>query len=296
MSRIDCSYMYHVTLRVTEELELGVQDRIQDLLQEYGFPVMPYGFDWRLKTERGSLEKRIKRYLYHNGYRVNCSFMGILGSMIGKQTIRNVNRHYVCSFTSTFDWEDGDFGDDGSCFWDNGRFSLQVLMENGVWALLFWQVDGNGDLQGVGRCWLVRTMEKGKPYILFNLYGIEPYELAMAFRQITGLRLVATFLVNNVANDVVYINDGRGYIAVTDEYFDKEIKHRLNGSCYGIPMINEGIDNAEKICIEAFMCDLCGEVFTRDEVADVSDRGWGSIEYLCYECLQNKESEDEEDE
>lgn len=284
MSNITIFRAYKVILSMTEEVPMETMCKINSMFTSMEYPIPEEGFDWRLKTERGTVEKRLKQFLYKHGIKPDNSFMGVIGSLIGKQTIRDVDKEYICSFTNTFNWEDGDFGDSGSCFWDNGRFVLQVLMENNVWAMLFWKRNKAELLEGVGRCWVVRRDSENIPYVLFNLYGVEPYKLSMAFEGITGLKLAVVNLENRADNDTLYINDGIGFAAITSEYLDYLKQDKMTGDYWGIPKLDKTIE----LNIDAFVCDCCGEVFaTRREVIDKYTLGlseYKDTEYVCEYC------------
>jgi hypothetical protein len=88
-------------------------------------------------------------------------------SRIGDLAIAGAEKcevHFL-RLTQDFDWQEGDYGDSGSCYW-GGRSAArtQILPDLGSWAALWHDSDGDG----VARSWLVPWNGN---MVLFNPYS-----------------------------------------------------------------------------------------------------------------------------
>lgn len=134
-----------------------------------------YLWDWKIEGSR--LHKRIKSALYK---RVGLSLPDELLRSIADlaATDRNSNDLWI-DVTTDFDWDSGDFGDDGSCYW--GSYSgarTEYLPKLGASAIRSYETRDNGECgHGSGRGWIY-PVPFFKPenadvavYVAFNPYG-----------------------------------------------------------------------------------------------------------------------------
>jgi len=136
-------------------------------------------------------------------------------------------------FDEDFEWQDGDFGDNGSCFWSCRSLARDVLRDANAFAIRFYTPDDGrdtwsyygrkfGQYYGMGRAWVVRV---GKGYAIFNAYmNIEPNDYTsggdtlLFMAQVLLEHLGADYEMRavNVRNGgtedgLIWINGGSGY-------------------------------------------------------------------------------------
>ena len=167
---------------------------------------------------------------------------------------------YVFDFTDKFDWDSGDFGDRGSCFWGENNLARKVMMEQDVIAIRFYNVLDYGK----ARAWLYLLDDK--VWILFNAYGaLTTQAIARIFaKHLTqdtdeqwdycGLKWLT---VSGDDEGLVYINAYPQVIFMEDS----------------IPPENVDLKFPVFHC-----CNDCGEWMHEDE-ANSAGRG-----YICYGC------------
>jgi len=190
-------------------------------------------FDWRPMTEKGSLVKRLKSYLYkQSDYKMLPLESAKIGEIVSKYTI--TSKEYALDVTKSFRWEAGDFGDSGSCFFQ-GRSGIRMdMMDDGRYsALRFFQRDmlqirkGNSKyyplFAGIARSWIwttkiSREVKKGLSieqdvYVVFNGYGANTRWQASFLSAYLGLPMKKVALHNkgNVSGGL-YVNQGLGFV------------------------------------------------------------------------------------
>lgn len=164
-------------------------------------PDNPYG--------TGSWVKRLKKWCSSQyGKKISDEVAGLIGDMVG--SVMNCHQEYWWDVTDTIDWDAGDFGDDGSCFWGCNRRAKDIIMSNGGLAIRCY--DGQYGA-GIARAW-VAPLEDGL-YVLFNGYGKSTRELAHLVASVmdieSSVRRVG--LCNHgSAGNTLYINSGVGYL------------------------------------------------------------------------------------
>ena len=262
------------------------------------------GMDW--VTKQGTWPKRFLKELkkISKSYMTsNQTFNGIftqpivseIGSIISRNTEHDTQFRF--DIVTHFDWDAGDFGDNGSCFWGTERSGARTAMgENGFLALRFFDGD-----RGKARCWIGQDPETDLP-VMFNGYGMD------LIRQV---RILATYLgvmyhktcVQNHGDDsgILYINGGRGFILGCDSYEDRTVDFKLDceseSNCYCIHC-DTSLDeddhrhdpNGDDCCDRCYSrkgyasCDGCGETFYPDALTYVDK---GDLAY-CDTCLRRK--------
>jgi len=158
---------------------------------------------------RGKFPKRGAQYYkkVHN-LKAPDSFIEEIGNIARAHSEEISVYHF--DFVDRFDWQDGDFGDDGSCFWGSNATARDMLHDNGAHAIRFFNKKG----RGIARAWVV-PLEKEGVYFLFNGYGFPgnpTLTIAQAFARFTELRYQSVVLTNNGSeDDTLWINGGSGY-------------------------------------------------------------------------------------
>jgi len=189
--------------------------------------------DWRAKTTKGALTKRIKSYTYRK-HKVKLSpiILEKIGSIAASKT--TATKEYALDITKEFNWKAGDFGDSGSCFF-GGRTGIRIdMMDDGRYeALRFFVKDILGKKQGVnkyydsyagiGRSWIWKTriqetINENKAilsdvYVVFNGYGPDTRWQASFLSAYLKLPM-KRINVHNKGNVTggLYVNNGIGYI------------------------------------------------------------------------------------
>lgn len=147
---------------------------------------------------QGPINKRIRKWLmgYNDKVVLPKDFNSKLGDLVSPFVIRKGIKVEV---TDEFDWNAGDFGDAGSCFWGERSICREFMPAWGCRAILFsipenvQQVGMDGRVRtnwiGAGRCWMYplngketlytsndNTTSFPKPpenaWIAFNFYGL----------------------------------------------------------------------------------------------------------------------------
>lgn len=183
---------------------------IMKLLREENLP-LPYPWLWVWIVERGeysgTFPKRYGRWL-HKTHQIKASVKVLeqLGNL-ARQHMAEAATH-VIDFTYQIDWDAGDFGDGGSCYWGGREGAREMIYQNNGFAIRFY-----GDRYGKGRAWVAEIA--ADVYVVWNGYGLGgnstltaamvlAYHLQVQYTQIT--------LTNNgTSYDVLYINGGIGY-------------------------------------------------------------------------------------
>lgn len=265
----------------------------------YYLPQLPidWSYVWLIKEGeyRGTFPKRVRSY-YHKAHGLKCldSFITELGNLARRYSESTSAYHF--EFVNRFDWRDGDFGDSGSCFWHQNAGALDMLTDNGAWAIRFY--DDNG--KGFGRALVV--MIESDLYVVFNGYGFysdDTFIIARVIAQFSGLTFKRIDLMNNgMDNGTLWINgSGIGYIVGKPEtvagYSDYDFgwEDIYRDICYRCdrPVFEDdlyfGLDD-NPYCQDCFYeifdtCESCYETHWREDITHTGDH-----RYLCHDCLE----------
>jgi len=232
-----------VTQSSKDVSDSGVKEIHRYLNTELGllcwFPC-DWSWDW-VYTDgkyRGKLPNRVAAWIK--------SYYGLKLTSEQRSMLGNIARKHLCTkdcytvdFTDEFDWEAGDFGDLGSCFWDANAAAREVMEENGVLAIRFYDEDG----KGFGRAWLYELSTNA--WVLFNAYGPECAEAAFVFSmqmdKDTGetwtYKELDYLTVDGISHGLVYINGcpqiiyKGGYGPKNQVDLDWDVPYRLCENC-----------------------------------------------------------------
>lgn len=102
-----------------------------------------FNTEWVWKTNLGTLPKRISKW-YHTHTKDDLSEKTLtrLGNLFRRQMPKT--QQYLMDITKTFNWQDGDFADSGSCFWGTNaaaRFKMEATP--GYYAMRFFRLNDN---------------------------------------------------------------------------------------------------------------------------------------------------------
>jgi hypothetical protein len=209
-------------------------------------PYIPESWEWTWLVSGkadyvGTFPKRLSKFFFQShGIKCPTSFMQALGNLARQHSADAIT--YTFDFTDTFDWDDGDFGDSGSCYWSDRTAALGMLAENAALAIRFY-----ADASGFARAWVAQLSEKR--YIVFNGYGIETRKIAHIMATWLGLGYKKIRLANNGETaGMLWINGDSGYLIGTSEQTAALERHDL------------GFD-----CSECYACDYCGNTMNEDD-------------------------------
>ena len=196
-----------------------------------------------------------------------------------KSTIGNIARkhllardNYTVDFTDTFDWNDGDFGDFGSCFWGANFGAREIMEEEGVIAIRFYDEDDNG----IGRAWLYELSDTA--WILFNAYGLECSEAASVFAMKLGedtgdtwdYEQLDSLRISGISKGFVYVNSFSQIICREGYHLEFNVDLDWN--------------------IPYYSCSSCGDWVHEDNLYHDEE----ICESYCYDCYEALLSEGEE--
>lgn len=250
----------------------------------YGLPSLPPTWEWKwlvIQGEwRGAFPKRFANY-YFKAHNLKCpdSFIAEIGAIARRHS--NEAETYEFEFADEIKWRRGFFGDGGSCYWGSNSGALDMLRDNGAYAICFYHPGTN---DGMARAWLVE-LENGS-FIVFNGYGIagDPtLVIARIFSQFVGLSYRKIHLTNQHNTDGTLWIDGRGegyLIGVEDK-----IAH--------VNSLDLGWTD-----FDLNQCYECGTAITDDESYSGADDEWycercyDRLFSTCDKCYETRWSED----
>jgi hypothetical protein len=160
--------------------------------------------------------RQLSQYLYEK-YKIHLAEQHIswVGNIVDRYTL--YRESIIFSITNSFDWDSGDFGDSGSCFWGDCEDHKELLEASGGMAFRIHDPDCPRLSEGLGRCWLYPTRESGF-ITAFNGYGINLTRLTnymsayfnLLFRDI---RLSSSIFINN--DHGVLLGTGKRILKIT---------------------------------------------------------------------------------
>lgn len=286
--------------------------------RDLGWLPFPSDFDWSLQPTRdGSLVTRIaKRYKEFHEQNLWAETKSHIGNIISRYSQTFPDSLYM-DVTDKFDWEAGDFGDHGSCFWTNRSNAIDMLYGLGALAVRFYMREEDEysiKVQGIGRAWCVPVQEQlGQEWgwAIFNAYGnlgsvqSSPEIVSTLLRNHYGVGGVhRTELYYQGAYDgTLYINKGTGYLwtpilcGVDDlDLFPIPDGHMQCWECHQYFHMDdmECFDNHEycEHCMRNnfYWCSM-GEHWTYP-----GDHVYRNHDYICYGCAEQLDEEEQEHE
>lgn len=275
-------------------MELLNQQMDHDWMNGHRFlPALSQEFEFVWVTRKGKLTTRLAHYFYEN-FRIKLpkTLLAEIGN-IARQHAETGNTYHF-EFTDTFDWEDGDFGDGGSCYWGSHEAAREMLVINNALAICFYNEAGDG----IGRAWLY---DNNDYWIIWNGYGFagnSTLTIARVFASFIGMSFKKIGLSNRgVIGGMLYINGGIGY-AIGSESAIANVTHYdfwWDGLevCYECGATLDEDDtyrgaNDEIYCDHCFYnhfdtCSRCGETDWAENFTRTADD-----EYVCEDCLAHR--------
>lgn len=245
---------------------------------------------------RGAFPKRVSQF-YHKNYEVKLpwSFMTELGNLARQHSADDVT--YTFEFTDRLDWQAGDFGDRGSCFWGDHSGAREMLVENDGMAVLFFNAHGGG----IARAWAVAIEDE--LLIVFNGYGF-PGDATLTIATIIASFREGSYRMIHLSNNgrdggVLYFNGGRGFIIGPADLIASYTSYDFEWEeiySYACRECGRGIADGEEMfgpddmpyCERCYgeltsYCEQCDQTYWVDEISRYGDR------YLCRWCAEQIE-------
>ncbi len=259
-------------------------------------PALPEIWQWTWLVQSGeyigTFPKRVAHYYYKaHGIKCPLEFISQIGNLARMHSAARFT--YEFDFVDRFDWEDGDFGDGGSCYWADRARARVMLIDHGALAIRFFDTQG----KGYGRAWIARIDDSLK--IVFNGYGFA------GNATLTAARVLASFLDlsyrriylsnNGIESGTLWINGSLGYAVGKAEVIDQIERYDLEWEDDALTCENCGravheddvyygpddLPYCERCFYDHFeTCSLCGAVCDQEDILTVED------EYLCQRCLE----------
>lgn|GEM_PF-3116100 len=266
--------------------------------QRMFLPELPAEWSWQwVVTGRanytGTFPKRIRKYYFKNfGLKMPEALLAELGNIARAHASEAVT--YRFEFVDTFDWEDGDFGDAGSCYWGENSGARDMLADNDALAIRFYNEDGSG----LARAWVAPI--DTDLYIVFNGYGF-PGHATLTIARVMAAHFGLAYRKIALSNDgttsgLLWINGGAGYIVGTPDVADGFTDYDFNWPdhysdyCYSCGTRIHGDDyyhgaDDEMYCVDCYYnrfedCYRCGSCEWREDVTYVDD------DPICPTCLR----------
>lgn len=274
-------------------------------------PIIHPQYDDAIQSKlRGSLAKRMKTYLkFGPGIKCDEHCIDNFCCNISAYSVRH-KRECLIEFTQRFDWNAGDYCDSGSCFWGCRSQAKELMQDEGYWAILIHDKEGNG----IGRAWIGEDQARGhRTPVIFNYYGPNTISItdlaAVVYDELypgmsTGTSpTFATRSLYNYGNDcgLIYINGstcvpvvGPGENLYSD--YDLELGtpgtqcSRCDGFCDDDDFVTDAYGNVVcQGCIDSdyFWCEDRGGWYIGDDVVfcvDTDDYRDPDMTFYCESC------------
>lgn len=258
----------------------------------------------------GTLPKRISAYTYKkSGFKLPPAVLSEIGNIARRYTVGTNEYHF--DFNTELDWNRGQFGDAGSCFWSERKGARPMIKDAGGYAIRFFR-EADDPYSGYARCWIIPHPSKSM-LILFNIYGFNG-------AQITVPRVLSEFLgttyngrsvqFRNNGDDSgeLYINGGTCWLVGQDapehtdridlEIEDQNDERRTCCSCDELYDEDDGRENryGDWYCNDCYcehygICDACDEENDADDMHYSNVNGGNYCEscyderfYTCSDC------------
>lgn len=252
--------------RFPEPSVLHMVDTINKIIQGLGL---------KLVHERyGLLSNRIARVISKKyNVAVSSDLINKIDQAIKTNTLVQSSGEVVrYDFTNTFNWRAGNFGDEGSCFWEDRSRAKKEIQGLGGFAIRYFHREDRDfkdfdtmDLNG--RAWIVPYGNTG--FIMFNAYGKSLAFFSKVLSRHTGMDYYPVQLMADGSScGLMYINNSKGI------YFDRNLNRKNRIRSINLLVFNKNI---------CYFCDTETRSLSVQKFIDVS----GSITDLrvCGDCL-----------
>lgn len=248
-------------------------ERIEELYKS-GQSFCNYSIDWSKPTNGARWTTALAKQCYQRfGLKIDKEHIGNLIAPIERE-----RKIALELYRGPINWEDGEYGDTGSCYWGERAYAKTVLEELSHCSIRAYLGEQIEDGQGIGRCWGV-PIQSG--LVLFNAYGADSsgylnlhfYAEALAAHLsshgVSGFDWKEVSLTANQETcGTLYINHAIGI------YFGKPESKVFSRSRLDISYEDE----TSRAC-----CDCCGTCVDEDDLTYIECEG----NSVCRDCLDN---------
>jgi len=274
MQEITTDKLYHLTINseytplpdstISKVIAVMMIEHMHNMHKSSGFfaPAKFYrDIEWRWMADRGSLTRRISRW-YNDQYSMNISPISLsaIGNIVRDEILKNQDYHI--DFTSRFNWNDGDFGDSGSCFWSSNVRARDGMQQSGKFIAvrffkrsdygknypghltvspsrhMFYTEENRYAYSGYARAWICKEFIplKDKLYpvwILINGYGVATKQIASIVAAFHNQSVKPIYVTNNTnLHGGLYIN-GKGYLIGPESLIKNQSQYDFGVPLYG---------------------------------------------------------------
>jgi len=302
-------FVYRESGKIDTNGKIEIHDIVlNEIYDDHIWILADWDVNWSTFTAGGGkFTKRLGKYIHaQTGKKLSPSARARIGQIVARYKTKTV--YY--DVTSDLDWDAGDFGDAGSCFWSD-RSSARLTMndDSNFYAVRLYE-DSAYEL-GYGRCWLQQIDES--TFVIFNAYSeknnIHLDDFARIVQDLTGAseaRFV-TVVNHGVSDGMLWVNGGRGILVgdnISDiDYVDLALNVEPMATC---GLCGRAIYDSEEpfyqdphgdqICGQCFckyfaICKVCNEVFEIADVIrlenDIPDRKLREDDTICIYCASD---------
>lgn len=279
MDKLPQRKLFHV------QLSLGVinndgYNAMVELAGKLGLPLNPLrdvenedgNIEWI--TREGKLPRRIqKAYFQKAKVKLTAEQVSEFGN-VAQRFLAKANSYFV-DFTNKIDWDAGDFGDNGSCFWDDREDAKVIITNASGFAVRLWE-QTEKTYRSLARCWAI---PQDKKLFIFNAYGADLHTFANVLSAMLKMPISRINLQNNDdTHGLLYVNSGRGYAIGTNDLshwdFKLDVFWETCENCRNTVTNNDFEYNGYAYCEECyydlfFPCDKCEDTSSRDDMSEV---------------------------
>jgi hypothetical protein len=180
-----------------------------------------------MKNSKGKFLKRLQKFLHERGKERDIPAVTPYNSLA--DSIEKARLYLDAQIQTPFkdiafefgsgvpDWEAGDFGDRGSCFFNNSgkvhEHIANLFKNNDVRHIKFFKKN-----KGIGRAWLLvghslnKANKPSKRVVLFNTYGLTRQKMALILSEFWGVPHRSVTLSVGPRSSNIYINANTGIL------------------------------------------------------------------------------------
>jgi hypothetical protein len=240
------------------------------------------GLEW-IKVKgvyAGTLPKRIAKFYARNGIRLPNDLLGKIGSIANADLVSQ--SIYGLDIDFNFEWDPGDYGDEGSCYWGCRTDAKQLIRDSDGCAIRVYVKNDYNNWEGYGRCWALPINETD--IVIFNAYpkNFKLIKLARMISTIIGYNYNEVSLSNNeTKGGLLWINGSNHYV-ISPNNFDQDYPDTidLHLSLHNCSSCGKSLDElddyrcysyeGESFCKTCFdetfcQCERCGETVYNDD-------------------------------
>ena len=241
-----------------------VYARLSNILRdEVGRDVINKSGKYNVRLKKILKQKYKVKSLTENDY---CKLSTLFGDWL------ETSKLHFC-FADKFDWQDGEFGDGGSCFWGDRASGRDTLEYYHALAIKFYKTDKDRDTRGVGRAWIARIRERDNvdgAVVMFNRYGVPRSieDIVLALKCVDkDFVFKHVYLTNEgTSHGDLYINGDAVAVSYEELYMERvELGYSIRKGVY------------TEQC-NGFTCTYCGDRVDEDHTCFIGD------EALCETC------------